>query len=159
MAYDLTDFQSYQDYFEAIATAHKNIDSFSFGDQDVLNNEISGWNGKKLWLWPYGEVKTEENANDNYLDRVQGSLFVGGAAGSAKFSDEYAYFLACEQIVKEIRNRVLKDMIDGKVITRLNGWARAQVEINMSTKLIGCELRFFYHDPSGFTYDENKWNG
>jgi hypothetical protein len=89
---------------------------------------------------------------------VQGSLFVGGAAGSTKFADEYAFFLVCEQIVKDIRNKMLKDMNDDLILTRLRGWSRDAVEINMSTKLIGCELRFFYHDSTGFEYDETKWN-
>ncbi len=157
--YDLTDFQSYQDYFTTIAQKHKSINgNYSFGDQDVMNNEVRTWAGTKLWLWPYGEVKTEENSNDNNLDRVSGSLFIGGAAGSTKFADEYSYFLRCEQIVKDIRNKVLFDLNAGTVLTRLSGWTRQQVEINMSTKLIGCELRFFYNDPTGFEYDPNKWN-
>lgn len=157
--FDLTDFQSYQDYFLAIATKHKVIaGNYSFGDQDVVNNQVRTWKGIKLWLWPYGEVKTEENSNDNYLDRVPGSLFIGGAAGTTDFAGEYAFFLQCEQIVKEIRNRMLQDMANGLILTRLNGWSRDKVEIHMSTKMIGCELRFFFHDPTGFEYDDTKWN-
>src|SRR5687768_14489982 len=100
--YDLTDFESYKTYFEGLANAHTLIDGFMFGDQEVQNNEVRAWRGKKLWLWPYGIVRIEDALSDNYLKRKEGSLFVGGVAPSAKYDDENAWVQACEQICESI---------------------------------------------------------
>jgi hypothetical protein len=159
MAFDLTNVDSYKAYFTAIANKHKQIESFSYGDQDVVNSEIRSWKGRKLWLWPYDSITVEENSNDNYLDKVPGSFFIGGAAGSTKFAVENDYIRDCEQIVKDIRNKMLQDMANQIILTRLNGWSRQPVELVAgATKLIGYELKFFFHDSTGFEYDETKWN-
>lgn len=155
--YNLTDFQSYQDYFEALATEHKLISSFTYGDQDVQNNEIRTWTGRKLWLWPYGAVRIEDNRSDNYLQRKEGSLFIGGSAGSAKFADEDDYQKVNEQICKDIVSRMLKDRAEALLVTPINGFTYEKLVIQQSSRILGCELRFFFIDPTGFEYDATQW--
>jgi hypothetical protein len=155
--YDLTDFDSYKEYFELISEEHLQIDGFAYGDQDVQNNEIRTWKGKRLWLWPYGPVRIEDNRSDNYLQRKEGSLFIGGAAPSAKYEDEDVFLNDCEAIVKSLISRILKDLYEQKIVTRLNGYSFERVVLTGSTRMIGCELKFFFYDPSGFEYDESQW--
>lgn len=155
--YDLTDLQSYQDYFELLATQHKLIDNFAYGDQDVQNNEIRHWKGRRLWLWPYGPVRVEDNRSDNYMKHKEGSLFVGGVASSAKFSDENDYLKVCERICEDLISRILKDRGEGLLVTILNGYSYERVVLQHSSKIIGVELRFNFYDPTGFEYDETQW--
>lgn len=155
--YDLTDFTSYKRYFETIAQQHVQIDDFKYGDQEVQNNEVRQWGGKRLWLWPYGMVRVEDNLSDNYLQRKEGVLFVGGSAPK-KFDDEDEFVASCEGICKDIISRMIKDRADQILVTRINGYSYEKVVIQQSTRIVGCELRFNFTDPNGFTYDPLKWD-
>lgn len=160
--FDLADYQSYQDYFSLLATQHKQIDCpepFLFGDTDVQSNEVKNWKGKKLWLWPYGVVRISDNTSDNYLRRKEGVLFVGGAVESKKFVNEHAHFKICEKIVADIISRMLFDRSENKLVTKLDGWSYQQSElITGSSKLIGCEFRFWFYEPGGFEYNVTQWD-
>lgn len=156
MAYDLTDLSNYQTYFDQLATKHKLIDSFSYGDQEEQNQEVITWEGTKLWLWPYGPVRIVDNQADNYMQQKEGSLFIGGPEPE-EYADRDAYFLQCELIAKGIISRMIKDRYEEVLVTRINGWSFDRAESVLSTKMIGVELKFFFDDPTGFEYDENEW--
>jgi hypothetical protein len=159
--YDLTDFQSYQDYFKDIATKHVALgaNAFLFGDGDVAINEGKVWKGKKLWLEPYQPVTIADQMSDNYLQQKVGSLWVGGAPVSNKFSERHSFFSECENIVKDIIAKMLKDRGEELLITRLTSYKFGMGELNFSaTELIGCRFDFTFTDPSGFEYDDAKWN-
>jgi hypothetical protein len=156
--YDLTDFQSYQDYFEAIATSHIAMDGFMFGDEDIAINKGRVWKGKQLWLEPWQPVKINDQKSDNYLKEKKGSLWVGGAPPSAKFQDRLDYFRACEIIVEDIIAKMLKDRTEELLITQLTTYTYGMGEFTFSsTPMMGCRFDFIYQDPSGFPYDETKW--
>lgn len=155
--YDLTDIASYKSYWENLASDHKLITSFTYGDQDVQNAEAITWEGTKLWLWPYGPVRVVDNLGDNYMQQKEGSVFVGGPEPEA-YEDQDTRFNQCETIVKQLISRMLRDRAAGTLITRVNNWTFERSEIDLSTKMIGYQLRFFFDDPTGFEYNENDWN-
>lgn len=155
--YDLTDMESCKQYFGLLATQHKQLSGFAYGDQDVQNNEVRSWKGRRLWLWPYGAARIEDNLSDNYLQLKEGSLFVGGVPPSGKFADEEAYQEENEGIVKDLISRILRDRANGLLVTRLNGYAFEKVTIQQSSRILGVELRFSFYDATGFEYDETQW--
>jgi hypothetical protein len=156
-----TDFTSYQQYFEAIANAHIALDTaqpFVFGDADVVQNEIKHWTGKKLWLEPHDPANVIDNFSDNVQAEKKGTLFVCGAVGSAKFSDEYAYFQTCEVIVLDILALIRKRYIDFQSQFKIQSYKYGHAEFMFgSTKLVGCRLDFTYMDPTGLTFYPEKW--
>lgn len=156
--YNLTDFQSYQDYFKAIAESHVDINSFLFGDDDVAVNKGRSWTGKALWLEPWQPVKITDQLSDNYLQEKKGSIWVGGSPGTDKFQARLDYYETTEVIVKDIIARMLKDRNEELLITRLTSYSYGMGEFTFSsTKMIGCRFDFTFQDPSGFEYDESKW--
>lgn len=159
MAFNLTNYDSYKTYFMGLASSHKSIDGFLYGDRDIAANEGRSWEGLKLWLWPYESVRVQDDRSDNYLKRKQGTLWVGGAAHSASFEDEQNYFRNCEMIVEDIISRILKDANEFLLVTRIQEYSYQQADLLIgSTNYIGCELRFFYLDPTGFIYDNDRWD-
>lgn len=158
--YDLTDFQSYQDYFKAIAEAHINLGAgtFLFGDDDVAVNEGKVWKGKKLWLEPYQPVTITDQRSDNYLQEKKGSLWVGGPTTSNKFQARFDMFKDCEIIVKDIIAKMLKDRSEELLITQLTSYKFGMGEFTFSaSNMPGCRFDFMFVDPTGFEYDEDKW--
>ncbi len=157
----LTNFQSYQNYFKAIAEDHKLLDDdkpYLFGDNEVANTLAKHWKGKKLWLTPPDPGQLQDQRSDNLLLRKPCIVYVGGAAGSAKFQDEYDYYMACEGIVIDILARIRKQYEEGTVVfdfpsVRI-GWAEMMIG---GTKFTFCRLDFNYNDPTGFTYNPAKW--
>lgn len=157
----LTNFQSYQNYFDAIANDHKDLDAdtpYLFGDQDVANNMARNWKGKKLWLNPPEPGQLQDQRSDNLQLRKPCSIFVGGNAGSTKFQDEYNYYKACEAIVIDIVSKLRKDYVEGTVVfdfasVRI-GWAEQMLG---ATKFTFCRMDFSYNDPTGFAYTAAKW--
>jgi len=159
--YDLTDFQSYQDYFKAIAESHISLGAgtYLFGDDDVATNEGKVWKGKKLWLEPYQPATIQDQLSDNYLQEKKGSLWIGGAPASQKFQARFDFFKECEIIVKDVISKMLKDRSEELLITRLTSYRFGMGEFNFSaTNMVGCRLDFSFLDPSGFPYDVDKWN-
>lgn len=158
MAYNLTDFASYQAYFEALATSHVDIDGFLFGDAEVAMNDGRVWKGKKLWLEPWQPVTITDQLSDNYLQQKKGSLWVGGSPQSKLFQARLDFFAECEVIVKSIIAKLLKDRTEELLITRLTSYSFGMGEFTFSaTNMIGCRLDFIFTDPSGFAYDADKW--
>ncbi|HMG90757.1 MAG TPA: hypothetical protein VK589_11880 [Chryseolinea sp.] len=158
--YDLTDFQSYQDYFKAIAESHVALGegSFLFGDDQVAVNEGKVWKGKKLWLEPYQPVTLNDQLSDNYLQEKKGSLWIGGAPPNTKFQARFDFFKDCEVIVTDIISKMLKDRSEELLITRLTSYKFGMGELTFSaTSMVGCRFDFSFQDPSGFAYDEDKW--
>lgn len=166
--YDLTDFQSYQDYFRLIAEGNADDDiqhhialgpkTFLFGDDDVAVNEGKVWKGKKLWLEPYQPVTITDQLSDNYLAEKKGSLWVGGAPPTQKFQARFDLYKECEVIVKDIIAKMLKDRSEELLITRLTSYKFGMGELTFSaTNLVGCRFDFTFYDPSGFEFDEDKW--
>lgn len=161
MAYSLTDFDSYQAYFLALATAHKQLGAknFLFGENDVAANEGKAWKGNKLWLEPWQPVRIQDQLSDNYLKEKKGSLWVGGAPASLKFSDRYKQFKDCEIIVEDIISKMLKDRGEELLITRLTSYSYGMAEFSFSaTMMVGCRLDFTFLDPEGFAYVADNWN-
>ena len=158
--FDLTDYQSYQDYFAAIAVAHVDISGFLFGDDGVPNNEIKAWTRgqKKLWLEPYAPTQVIGPNVDNMIKQKAGVLMIAGPVGDNKFSTAQDLFKACEIIVEQIIAKIDGDYRDGKLLTAFTSYKYGQAEHTFSaTKLVGCRFDFTFQDPTGFVYDENKW--
>jgi hypothetical protein len=159
--FDLTDFQSYQDYFSAIATNHKQINGFLFGDDDIANNAAKSWPSKtkKLWLEPWPPVETIDNQSDNKLLRKKGALWVGGSPPSQTFQAREDHYKACEIIVKDIISKLEKDNTEFNLLIEGASYkfGKATYEVS-ATKLLGCRLDFSFLDPSGFPYIEENWN-
>jgi hypothetical protein len=158
--FDLTDFQSYQDYFAAIAAGHVDISGYLFGDEGVPNNDLKAWprNQKKLWLEPYAPTQVIGPNVDNMIKQKAGVLMVGGPVADNKFSTSQQLFKACEIIVEQIIAKMDLDLRAGTLLTSFASLKYGQAEHAFSaTRLVGCRLDFTFQDPSGFVYDENKW--
>jgi hypothetical protein len=157
--YELTDFNSYQGYFRLISEQHKGVDGFLFGDDDVAINEGRVWKGKKLWLEPWQPVKISDPLSDNYLKDKKGSLWIGGPVAGLKFQQRLDFYGECESIVEDIISRMLMDRTEELLITRLTSYTYGMGEFMFSsTKMLGCRFDFTFQDPSGFSYDESKWD-
>lgn len=157
----LSNFQSLQNYFKAIAEDHKELDAtepYLFGDNDVAQNKSKSWKGKKLWLSVPDIAQLEDLKSDNLQLREPCTLYIGGAAGSIKFQEEYDYYKACKAIMVDVVSKIRKDYTEGNLVfdfaTVRIGWAEMMMG---ATKFTFCRMDFSYKDPSGFPYVEAKW--
>jgi hypothetical protein len=161
MSFLLTTYQAYQDYFQALCTAHKLLgaNSYLFGEEVVAMNSGRGWSGVKLWLDEPDPAGVADAGSDNYLKKKKGSLFVGGAPASAKYADEQTKYKDCELIVEDLVSKLIQDNDAFTVLIEKGSikYGRAEYMFS-SSKFVGCRLDFTYIDPTGFPYTAENWN-
>ena len=157
----LSDFQSLQDYFKAIAEDHKELDTtepYLFGDNDVAQNKVKTWNGKKLWLSVPDIAQLEDLKSDNLLLREPCTMYIGGAAGTVPFQKEYDYYKECKSLMVDVVSHIRKDYDAGNLVFDFSsirmGWAEMMMG---ATKFTFCRMDFSYKDATGFVYNPLKW--
>ncbi len=153
----ITDPATYKTYFETIATEHVDIDGFIYGDDDVQKNEIRTWDGIKLWLEDPSRIKPIGPNIDNLLKEKRCSLWVGGSPPSASFEDIQTFYNQCQTIIEDIISRVLRDRQNQDLVTEVTSYEYGRADYNLSTQMVGCRWDFSYHDPSGYPFNEDKW--
>ncbi len=156
--FDLTDPDSYQEYFLDICTRNKKLgeNQFLFGDIEVGQNEASVWKGKKMWVWPTMRGKLTDF--DNYFLKRDGSVWIGGAPKSKKFSDEQDCYNESEAIAKQVLSKMIKDKTQDKITTDFTSYILQRSDMMLgATKFIGCEIVFTWNDPGGLEYSDDDW--
>ena len=153
----LTDNDAYENYFRALATQHKEIDGFLYGDEDVQLNATRAWKGIKLWLEEPNRARPVGPNTDNLLKDKRCSLWVGGSPPSSKYADVQAYYNKCEKIVEDIIARVLRDRQNQDLVSEITSYEYGMARYTLSTELVGCRWDFSYLDPTGYPYKEENW--
>jgi hypothetical protein len=163
----LTNLLSYKTYAQALATSHKQITGFKWGDADVVRNDNrSNIDSNFLWALPYEEITYDVIDGDHQLKVKEAVMVYLEARNSELFADEDAQYQACETLAEEVVARIERDMrgydVAGnwtQIISRLNSKRLKPVQHKIgSTPYVGFEIRLEFMDNSGMTYDANLWN-
>lgn len=163
----LTDLASFRAYFEGLATAHKDIAGFKFGDTDVIRNDNrSDLSENFLWAMPYDNARYTGVHADNILKVKRARVAFMKVRESEKFADVDADFQYCEAIIEQIVAKIFKDkrgeligndwsMLVANVATMTTGPVEKKIG---STPYIGWELAIDISENANLVYDETKWN-
>lgn len=168
----LTNLATYRTYFQGVATAHKQIDGFKWGDKDVIRNDNrSDLASRFLWAMPYDSSRYTDRHSDNVVKAKVARVAYMIVPDSELFADEDAAFDFCEAVIEDILTRLFKDkrgawvdMGSGlgeyqMIATDINSLRTGPVEKKFgSTKYIGWELEITFIDNTNLEYDETKWD-
>lgn len=163
----LTNLASYRAYWQAIATAHKEVDGFKYGDKDVIRNDnLSDMPARVLWAMPYDKSRYGDKGSDNVHKRKVARVAYLKLADSEKFADEDKVFDECEAVMEQIMAKLYQDKrgydVAGEwtmVVTDINTWSGGPVQMKIgSTNYYGWELELTFMDNTNLAYDASKWN-
>ena len=163
----LTDLLSYKTYAQALATSHKQINGFKWGDADIVRNDVrSDMDTNFLWAAPYEEVTYDATDGDHVLKVKESVMVYLEPRNSELFADIDAQYQACETRAEEILARIERDrrgVQQGndwvEIITRITSPRLRPVEhLIGSTVYVGFEILLQFMDNSGMIYDPNLWN-
>lgn len=166
-ALKLTDLAAYKAYFLALATAHKEIDGFKWGNKEVImNDNRSDLPARFLWAMPYDNARYEDNRSDNVMKLKVARVAYMIIPDSALFADEEEAFDACEAVIEQILAKILVDKGGASVagvwtmlVTDISSWTTGPAEKLLgSTKYIGWEMKITFKDNTHLAYDATKWN-
>jgi hypothetical protein len=165
---NLTNLASCKAYFTVIATLHKEIDEFKWGDKDLLKkNNRSNMAPRVLWGKPYDGGDYQGDGTDNIIKNKVLELRYMKVAASQAQDDLETAASECEAVIEQI---VAKMFLDKRgrstesggwemVVFKFNGMKTENFEITIgSTRYVGCELRITFQDNTGLQYDASKWN-
>lgn len=162
----LTNLSTYKAYFATIASSHKEVDGFKWGDKDVVRNDNrSDLAARFLWAMPYDGAKYGDQQSDNVIKTKVARVAYMIVPDSELFSDEEAAFNFCEEVLEQIIAKIYRDksgaMVEGAwemIATNINSWKTGPVEKKIgSTKYIGWELEMSFQDNTSLEYDATKW--
>lgn len=159
MEFQLSDFETYRDYFQDLATRSKDLNgAFIHGDIELVQEEVGSWEGIKLWAWPAVKGRLRDANSDNYLLNREGMIWIGGPAPEGHAQQD-AYYYNCELIMKKIVAKMMQDKRDALIEVEFdnNAFDRAETYAG-STLLTGCQYTFTIIDPNGFEYNQDDWN-
>jgi hypothetical protein len=168
----LTDLASCKTYFANIATLHKEVDVFKWGDLELVQkNNRSGMKSETgsrvLWAKPYDGADYQDAGSDNAVKNKLFELrYMLPCRDTAPQSEKEAAATATEAVIEQIVARMLRDKRGGMVgdkwtmvAFRVAGMKTENFEITVgSTHYIGCELQLTFQDNTHLAYDETKWN-
>jgi hypothetical protein len=151
-------FQEYYDYWQSVATSHVDITGFKFGDREVINCAArSNMSACELWCENYDPVSMIDNFSDNHTGQLQGSLVIM-KPDPEKFSDQRTVVGECEQIVKDILGKILKEFNEATLMAELRRYKYGEAEIHTgATKMRGVRLDFVFLRPERLVYTAAKW--
>jgi hypothetical protein len=163
----LTNLATYKAYFADIATKHKEIDGYKWGDKDVIRNDNrSDMPARVLWAVPYDKARYGDRMSDNVNKTKVARVAYLVVPDSEKFSDEDAAFDLCEAVIEQIIAKIYVDKrgamnagVWEMIATDISSWSSSPVEmIIASTKYIGWELQMNFMDNTNLEYDPAKWD-
>lgn len=169
----LTNLASYRSYFQDIATKHKEIDGFKWGDKDVIRNDNrSDLPSRFLWAAPYDNTKYGDKLSDNVHKIKTARVAYMIVPASELFAHEDEAFDACEAVIEQILAKIMVDKRGAHVTsgdppvtawtmlaTDINSWTSGPVQKTIaSTRYIGWELQINFIDNTNLAYDASKWN-
>jgi hypothetical protein len=162
----LTNLSSYRQYFQNIATKHKQIDGFKWGDLDVVRNDNrSDIPAAFLWAQPYERVPYSD-PGDNVTKQKKARVAFVKVRTSETFSDIDADYDAAEAIMEQIMAKILLDKYGAQVganweqiATSISSWVISPMQYEIgSTKYVGFELEMTFIDNANMEYDATKWD-
>lgn len=152
----ITDLDSYQTYFSALAASHVDIKKFYHGDIDKLIGAMkSDIEYPALWLDPY-EVGIQDKLSDNFMGKCRGSLVIIKKPDDTVGSEDAAEQVA-ETIVKDIISKMLQDYDAGEIMTQFSEFRYSTIDPQFSDRVRGVRLEFTFYIQLGLTYNANKW--
>ena len=164
----ITSLASYRAYAQGLATAHKEIDDFIWGGDDVAQTKNrSSVANRFLWALPYEDVSySDTGPSDNITKRKRVRMSYLQARNSELFGDEDTQYDACEAVAEQIIARILRDKRGTEIAgtwtllaTRIESFQLRPVEVMLgSTKYIGFEINFDVMDNANVAYDGSKWD-
>ncbi len=163
----ISNLQTYEAYWLAIATAHKEVDGFKFGDKQVVQNDSrSDMPVRVLWAVPYERSRYTDRFSDNIIKNKTGKVAYLKPSDSELFDDVHKCVQECEAVMEQVLTRVLKDKrgidVEGvwtMVLIDVNGIQGSPIEMMLgSTQYYGWELEIPYMDNTNMAYDADKWN-
>jgi hypothetical protein len=168
----ITDLASCKTYFANIATLHKEVDVFKWGDLELIQkNNRSGMKSETgsrvLWAKPYDGAEYQNEASDNVIkNKVFELRYMQPCRETAPQDEKEAAASATEAVIEQIVARLIRDkrgaMVGDEwtmVVFRVAGMKTENFEITVgSTHYIGCELQLTFQDNTHLAYDETKWN-
>jgi hypothetical protein len=160
----LTNLASCKAYFTLIATKHKEIDIFRWGEVDVVRKDSRVLEGRLLWVKPYDGAKYSKE--DNIIKSKTLEVRYMKPAESELQDHIEAAFTEVEDVIEQIIAKMLLDkrgymnedneweMISFKV----DGLESENFEMKLgSTRYIGTELKIPFQDNTNLQYDATKW--
>jgi len=163
----LTNLAAYKQYWSDIATKHKLVDKFYYGDKDIVENE-SRSNGVSRFLWatPYDSAQYTDVFSDNVQKKKKAKVAYFKKTPSNKFADIDTTYQDCEAVIEDIISKIIQDKrgqdVSGTwtmVAVNISAFKTQPVEeIIGSSHFIGCELEMEFGDNTNLAYDATKWN-
>ena len=163
----LTNLSAYKAYFQNMATLHKQIDGFKWGDKDVVRNDnLSDMPARFLWAMPYDKVQYGDKSSDNIHKTKVARVAYLVVPASELFADEDAAFEQCEAVIEQIIARILQDKrgadnagVWEMIVTEIASWSSGPAEHKIgSTRYVGWELQMNFKDNTNLAYDASKWD-
>jgi hypothetical protein len=164
----LTDLASCKAYFTTIATLHKEVDSFKWGEKDLVKKSNRSDIGEKiLWAKPYDGADYQNDASDNIIkNKVLELRYMVPISANAAQDLKEAAATATEAVIEQILAKMLVDkrgvFTEGvleMIVFRIAGMKTENFEMTIgSTNYIGCELKLTFQDNTKLAYDASKWN-
>jgi len=159
MALTVIDYDSLRQYFSNVAASHVDINSFKFGDIDVILNSMkSDLSLPVLWLQVHDPVTIIDNLSDNFMGDKKTSIYIMDSAPDETFSNRQAKYVELESIARDIISKILLDWNNGDIFTRFSNFVYGPMEdIKGSVRLIGCRIDLNFQVPMRLVYNEAKW--
>jgi hypothetical protein len=162
----LTDLATCKSYFSNIASLHKQIDTFRWGEKDLIQkNNRSNLGARILWVKPYDGADYQGDGTDNIIKnkvlelRYMLPIQNNQEAREAAATDTEAVI---EQILAKMFRDKRGEIIAGAwtaIVFRVSAIKTDLFEITIaSTLYAGCELQITFQDNTHLAYDETKWN-
>lgn len=156
--YLLTNYASYKAYFENIATAHKDLQSFVFNDdQNVIDELRSGNAGRPpiLWLEAY-QARLNDDHSDNFLGMKSGALVILDIPDDHRPADQVE--ADCEQLAIDVMARMYRDWNAGILHSKFNGFSWVPVDPLFTDRFRGIRMEFNFHNSIDLAFDPAKWD-
>lgn len=158
---------TYKAYAQELATGHKHIAGFKWGDKEVIQTGArSDAAGSFLWAMPYEESRLNGDV-DRAMKTREIRLGYLQPRNSSKFADEDAQYEFCEAVIEQLIARLLRDKrgynnAQGQWVTlslSVQSIRTAPIEHTLgATKFIGYEVRLDIMDNVNLAYDQTQWN-
>lgn len=155
---NLTDEQSYKNYFQTVATSHVDITGYKFGDEEELAvSAKTGLSSIVLWADRHRPVELMDNRSDNYLGNRTATIMIMGVDPELH-ADQQALYTQCEGIVRDIMSKLLRDYNAGDLACQFSKFKFGEGEVELgSTRYRGCRLDITWLSPIDLSYNNNKW--
>lgn len=156
---DFTDPTAIKDYFEALATSHVDIDTFVYGDSDVMQSKAKSEDfGTVLWLDYAQPVQLIDKLSDDIEGKIPNTLFILKKAASEVWEDEETAQGETEIIVRDIMSKLYQDNQAGTISTELAGYKYGESEMMIgAVKFCGTRLDFNLIRSEKLIYNQAKW--